>query len=87
MPTDTLSPADLMKLRTLAVDEGHHIAHVPISKVLLRRVLTQLERTTVCPRCETTKPFDLIAHESHPSRANPLAAAAALNMRKAAAPE
>jgi len=73
------------RLAQLAADEGGAFEKVAVPKTLLRHVLALLEERKACPYCETPKPFDVVAHEQVPSRLNPLASAAALNMVKAAA--
>lgn len=70
------------RLEQLAADEGPHIESVRVPKALLRRLLALLEEAKPCPHCQTPEAFDLEAHERVPSRLNPFAAAAAVNLLK-----
>lgn len=68
-------------IENLARDEGPHIERVSVPKVLLRQIIAALEAKPVCQCCEDQGRLDLVAHLSEPSRLNPLAAAAAVNVR------
>jgi hypothetical protein len=78
--TDTLAKT---RLAQLAADEGGAFEKVAVPKALLRRLLALLETPQTCAQCDHHTPYDVVAHESLPSRANPIAAAAAVNMLKA----
>lgn len=80
--TDHIAKARLVELAT---DEGPHIERVMVPKILLRRLLALVEQAKPCPHCQLIEPFDVVAHESVPSRLKPFAAAAALNLTKAGA--
>jgi hypothetical protein len=50
----------------------------------LAALIHQLKEGSACPNCEAPRAYDLVAHESLASRANPMAAAFAVQARKGA---
>ena len=61
-----------------------YLPSIAVTRDFLRAVLTHIRtvENRPCSQCEELKTFDLEAHLSHPSRINPLAAAAAIHLVK-----
>jgi hypothetical protein len=72
----------LETLEALAAIEHTHLTHLPkvaVPREVLRLAVAEIRSLRVQDRV-----FDLVGHLSHPSRDNPLAAAAAIHLLRAA---